>query len=147
MIISERHRVFGTKEYATYMHREGAYLIPVKDGKIAVVKTPKGYFLLGGGTEGNETPEETITRECLEEVGYTVNIIGQVCSAEAYTKHPVIGYFHPMQMYFSGELKEMVQKPSEGDHQLVWVDYEELKGNMFSMMQNWAIEQVMDYIK
>ena len=29
----------------------------------------------------------------------------------------------------------------ETDHKLVWLSYEELKGNMFLEMQNWALDQ------
>ena len=35
------HKVFGRKENVEYLDREGAYLIPLLDGKIAVVQTPK----------------------------------------------------------------------------------------------------------
>ena len=38
------HKIFGAKENASYLDREGAYIIPIKDNKIGVVKTPKGYF-------------------------------------------------------------------------------------------------------
>lgn len=66
------HRVFGIKENAPYEDREGAYLIPVEDNKIGVIKTPKGYFFLGGGLENNESHRACIERECLEEAGYKV---------------------------------------------------------------------------
>ena len=52
------HKIFGEKENIEYYTRKGAYLIAVNDGKIAVVKTEKGLFLPGGGTEENETDEE-----------------------------------------------------------------------------------------
>ncbi len=45
------HRIFGSKTDAPYYTRKGAYLIPVDNTKIGVVKTPKGFFLLGGGLE------------------------------------------------------------------------------------------------
>lgn len=86
------HRVFGKKEKAEYLDRTGAYLIPIKEGKIAVVKTPKGLFFLGGGKE-------------------------------------------------PGEISEKVQEPLETDHQLIWMEYSQLKGNLFVEMQNWALEQ------
>ena len=92
------HKIFGTKEDASYLDREGAYIVPIKDDKIGVIKTPKGYFLLGGGIDKGESHKDAIKRECLEETGYTVNIKQKLCSAEAYTKHPKIGYFHPIQM-------------------------------------------------
>ena len=58
--MSVMHEVFGSKENVNYIDRIGAYLIPSKEGKIGVVKTPKGYFLLGGGLDSGENHEECI---------------------------------------------------------------------------------------
>ena len=63
------HKVFGVKEKAEYVDRKGAYLIPVHNNKIGVIKTDKGYFLLGGGLDKNESHEDCIKRECIEETG------------------------------------------------------------------------------
>lgn len=138
----DTHKIFGTKEVTQYIDRAGAYLIPVNNGKIGVIKTDKGYFLLGGGLNKNETDEECIKRECLEETGYTVVIKEKICSAETFAIHPKLGYFHPIQSYYIGELKEKVSEPTESDHLLMWFDYENIKGKMFAEMQNWALEQV-----
>ena len=54
------HKVFGTKENVEYTDREGAYLILVRDNQVGVVKTPKGFFLLGGGVENDESHIECI---------------------------------------------------------------------------------------
>lgn len=86
------HKVFGIQENVNYIDRVGAYLIPVNEGKIGVVRTTKGYFLLGGGIDSGESHEECITRECLEEAGYKVSVGHKVCSAEMYCKHPTIDY-------------------------------------------------------
>lgn len=48
MNYSPLHKVFGIKENEKYYDRAGVYLIPVKSHKIGVIKTPKGFFLLGG---------------------------------------------------------------------------------------------------
>lgn len=141
------HKIFGTKENPSYLDREGAYIIPIKNNNIGVIKTPKGYFLLGGGIDKGESHEEAIRRECLEEAGYTVNIKQNLCSAEAYSKHPKIGYFHPIQTYYIGELLEKTQEPIESDHEFVWIEYETLKGKMFAEMQNWAIEMAKNFLK
>lgn len=141
------HKIFGIKENFSYLDRKGAYIIPVKDGKIGVVKTPKGYFLLGGGIDDGETHEQAIRRECLEEAGYTVNIKQKLCSAEAFTKHPNIGYFHPIQVYYIGELIEKVQEPIESDHEFMWVECDQLKGKMFAEMQSRAIEKAKSFLK
>ena len=141
------HKVFGTKENAKYLDREGAYLIPYRDGRIGVVKTPKGYFLLGGGLETGESHLECIKRECLEEVGCTPCVEKMLCSAEAYAVHSIIGYFHPIQTYYVGRLLEQETIPIETDHVLCWMEYDQIKGQLFAEMQNWALEQFVAHSK
>ena len=80
-------------------------------------------------------------RECLEETGYAVKIVKNICSAEMYTRHPQMGYFHPIQNYYYGELLEQKQEATEADHSLQWIDYDIIKGHMFLEMQNWALEK------
>lgn len=135
------HKVFGEKKNENYIDRKGAYFVAIDDDKIAVVKTPKGLFLLGGGLDKNESDKECIIRECAEEIGYKVQIDGFVCSAETYQEHSEIGFFHPIQHYYVGKLCEQISIPTEQDHKLEWVAYEQLKGNLFVPMQNWALEQ------
>ena len=135
------HKIFGIKENVQYLDRKGAYLIPIVGEQVGVIQTPKGYFFLGGGLDENETDEVCIERECMEEAGYEVLVQKQVCSAEMYEKNPKMGYFHPIQTYYLGEMIEQKQKPIEDDHLLVWISYSELKGKMYLKMQNWALDQ------
>lgn len=135
------HKVFGEKAPVPYYDRKGAYLIPVKDDKIAVVKTPKGLFFLGGGLENGETDKACIRRECLEEAGVEVTIGEKICSAETFTTHPRLGPFHPIQTYYAGEILKQVQLPLEKDHILLICSFRELEGKLFSEMQNWALQE------
>lgn len=135
------HKIFGIKKDVDYIDRKGVYLIPIKNDSVGVVKTLKGYFLLGGGLDNEETDEMCLKRECLEEAGYTIFIKYKIASAETYYKAPEIGYFHPVQTYYAGELLEKVCVPVELDHEFVWVKFNDLKGKMYLEMQNWAIEQ------
>lgn len=135
------HKVFGEKAPVPYYDRKGAYLIPVKDNKIAVVKTPKGLFFLGGGLENGETDKACIRRECLEEAGVEVTIVEKICSAETFTTHPRLGPFHPIQTYYAGEILKQVQLPLEKDHTLLFGSFQELDGKLFAEMQNWALQE------
>lgn len=63
------HRIFGKEENVAYLDRRGAYISPIKGEEIGVVETPKGLFLLGGGIDGDETDNQCIIRECIEEAG------------------------------------------------------------------------------
>lgn len=143
---AQMHRIFGIKENGEYIDREGAYLIPVKNNQIGIAKTPKGYFFLGGGMENGESHIDCTKRECIEEVGYTVLVKDKICSAETYCIHPAIGYFHPIQTYYAGELLLKVSVPIEKDHDFLWIEFNEIKGKMFMDMQNWALEQLLGYI-
>jgi len=136
------HKIFGEKEDAKYFDRKGAYIVPIRGDEVAVVETPKGVFVLGGGIEANETDAQCICRECLEEVGCEVEIHELICTAETYTKHPEVGYFHPIQAYYSGVLGEKIMEPIEKNHELTWINISEVKTKMYSKMQAWAIEQV-----
>lgn len=138
------HKIFGIKENAVYINREGAYVIPVKNNQIGIIKTQKGYFFLGGGIENGESHTDCIERECMEEAGYKVLLKDKICSAESYYVHPTIGYFHPIQTYYAGELLSMVSIPLEKDHNFLWIEFNEIKGKMFLDMQNWALEQLFE---
>ena len=138
------NKVFGEKiAGAEYLDRKGAYLIPVEDGRLAVVKTEKGYFLLGGGIDENETDVECILRECLEEIGYEAEVGEYIGSAESYIQHPEIGYFHPIQNYYSGKLLRKVSDEIEADHKLEWVAIEEIIDHLFVEQQNWIVKEYL----
>lgn len=136
------HKIFGKKEDESYLDRKGAYIIPINGEEVGVVETPKGFFLLGGGIDSDETDIQCIIRECIEEAGYQVEIKDKVCSAETYYEHPTIGFFHPIQVYYSGKMLEKVKKPMDLDHVFKWVKYENIRGKMYLEMQNWALEQI-----
>ena len=138
------HKVFGVKEAAEYYDREGSYIIPVCGDKVGVVKTPKGWFLLGGGLEKDESHIACIERECMEEAGYTVSVSRRLCSAETYCFHDTIGYFHPIQTYYIGELISKSAEPAETDHVFEWVEYEKIKGKMYFEMQSWALDKAFE---
>lgn len=135
------HKIFGDIENVSYTTRIGAYIIPIYNNKIGIIQTPKGNFLIGGGKDTNETDEECLKRECLEEIGCEIEIYNKICSAETFTHHEKIGYFHPIQAYYSGLVKEQIAKPIENDHRLVWLEFDEVQNIMYSEMQNWAIQQ------
>lgn len=137
------HKVFGTKENEKYVDRKGAYIIPIKGDEIGVVETPKGFYLLGGGLNPGETVFQCIKRECMEEAGYEVEIKREVGSAETYSLHPTIGYFHSIQTYYVGELLDKIKEPIEPDHVFKYVRFDDLRDKMYLEMQLWAIEQAM----
>ena len=96
------YKVFGRREKGQYYNREGAYLITFSGDRTAVVRTPRGYFLLGGGIQGDESDEECIRRECLEECGYSCTPQMLVASAESYCIHDRKGLSTPYSGIITG---------------------------------------------
>lgn len=134
---------FGVPEPGRCYHdRVGAYLIAMRAGLIALIQTPRGYFLPGGGIEPGESPEACIRRELMEEAGYDVKITGPVGTADSYERHPVLGWFHPVQYYYMGELMRRVGVPVEPDHKLVWMPVQEAEGTLVPQCQRWAVSRV-----
>ena len=61
--------VFGSPvQNIHYAERQAAYVVIIKEGQAAVVKSRQKVFLPGGGSLPGETPEDTVVREVLEEV-------------------------------------------------------------------------------
>jgi 8-oxo-dGTP diphosphatase len=69
----------------SYIPRPGAYAI-IQDGSnaIALVRTPQGYLLPGGGVEPTEDFEVALQREIMEELGYESRIEEKLCTAIQY---------------------------------------------------------------
>lgn len=126
------------------MTRPGAYLIAVSSAQIALIRTPKGYFLPGGGLEPGEAHEACILRECLEESGCRVQVGEFLCSAESYLLHERIGPFHPVQYFYMGAFLESVCDPVESDHTLVWLPCATAAGQMKVEQQAWAVHKAVE---
>lgn len=142
--VSDFYRFFGEQlPGKKYIDRPGAYLIAARDGRIAVIQTPKGLFLPGGGLENGECDEVCIRREIMEEVGCAAQIEAFLCAAETYTVHDKLGPFHPIQYYYSGRLGDKIREPQEQDHELLFLPPEQALGKLFSEMQNWAVEEYL----
>ena len=76
-------------EAATYKRRAAARAIVMDtDGNMALLHatTHHYYKLPGGGVEPGEVIEEALLRECKEEIGCDVEIVGEVASLTEYRK-------------------------------------------------------------
>lgn len=136
---------FGNKtEGINYIDRIGAYaIIFSKENKVAVAKTSTGYFLLGG-VESGETDEECIKRECLEEVGISVEVKDFICNGDLYRWSDTLKYYmHSIGNFYLAELVGKVSEPIEEDHELVWLEFEEAYEKLLLEHQAWAIKQAL----
>ena len=137
--------VFGEKlADQTYIDRKGVYAIIMNEkNEVATVKLPHGYFLPGGGLEGEESTEACLRRECLEELGWEIEINEYVCQAANY--HFSIyrdKYLYSTGYFYLASKVDEVTEPIEQDHELVWLPLEDCISELFLDHQAYAIEKV-----
>jgi 8-oxo-dGTP pyrophosphatase MutT (NUDIX family) len=102
--------------------------IYLKDGKIlsTLSKGKDTYYIPGGKREGNETDEETLIRECKEELTIDIkkDTIKYYGTFEAQAHGKAEGVIVKMTCYmaeFDGELK-----PDSEIQEMIWLDYSNL---------------------
>lgn len=102
--------------------------IYLKDGKIlsTLSKGKDAYYIPGGKREGSETDEETLIRECKEELTIDIlkNTIKYYGTFEAQAHGKAEGILVTMTCYmadFEGDLK-----PNSEIQEIKWLDYSNL---------------------
>lgn len=125
-----------------YQARPGAYAIIFNDHRqVAVVKTPEGLFLPGGGLEMGESPETALAREVREECGWDVLIRGQVGRAVQYVHAPGEGYFAKQCIFYLCAIRRRSRRKTESDHETLWFDVTEALGRLKHQSQSAAISR------
>lgn len=117
------------EEVQTYSTREAARAVVVDSGgNIALLHVSlKNYYKLpGGGLEGDEDILVALARECKEEIGCAIEVVGEVGTVIEYRK--IFGIKQISYCYFAhvkgdkGE-PEFTESELEGGFEIVWVSY------------------------
>lgn len=137
--------VFGMKEAGkNYQARYAAYAILMNDKKeIALVQAPNGaYFLPGGEIEGNETKEEAIDREMLEELGFEVVLADYLGQADEYFYSRHRGtYFYNPGYFYGAKSWNQVSEPLEVGNNSSWEAPERAIELLKRGSHKWAVEE------
>ncbi|MCL2771411.1 MAG: NUDIX domain-containing protein [Firmicutes bacterium] len=112
----------GKKENHKYGFRETCFGICIKNGKIYLLKRHDGMYLIGGGLEKNETKEECIKREFLEEVGVVVSKLKEFCIIDCYWLTVEKQFMRSLANIFIVEVTEEIEKSAEVEYELELVD-------------------------
>jgi 8-oxo-dGTP diphosphatase len=127
-----------------YRLRATAFGLVVQDGRLACVRVDRGegsYFdLPGGAVDGDETEEQAVVREFLEETGMTVRPLSRIAEASQYFRksdgQPInnTGGFWTVE-HLSLDPAAKV----EADHQLVWIEPHQALAQLRHDAHAWAV--------
>jgi len=127
---------------AEYILRPGGYTVIFNAvGEVAVVSTPKGLWLPGGGQEGAESPEETAVREAQDECGFIISLGSRIGVAdELVFAADEEAHFRKRCVFFMAEFLEKVGA-GEPDHELIWLRPETAIERLRHASQRWAVSE------
>ncbi len=122
--------------------RPAAYAVIINNqGRIAAVKGKSHYFLPGGGSLAEETPEQTAMREVREELACELRIISQIGKAVQFFQSD--GQNYRMEaVFFEGELIGALSVTAE--YELCWLDVGQIEEGFYHKCQVWAVKQLRD---
>ena len=133
---------FGTRlANVDYVERPGAYAI-IRDAedRVAVIRTPKGFFLPGGGVDDGEDMVDALRREVFEETGLGVEIAREIGAAAQYLSSAKDGiYYKKIGHFFLASFAERLSETFEAEHELLWMTYEKAAAALNHQFQTWAI--------
>jgi 8-oxo-dGTP diphosphatase len=137
-------RVFGARPTAvSAIVRPSAYgIVTDGQGRLAVVRTPIGLSLPGGGSEEPEAPEATVLREYREECGLDIRVgpwrrtaIEHVFSTAEQAQ------FEKRNTFCDATVIGAAGEPSEPDHLLEWMPPHEAARLLVPPSHRWAIRE------
>ena len=123
--------------------RPSAYaLVPDPAGRLAIMRTPLGHFLPGGGSDPAETPEDTVVREAREEGGLVVRPGGRVGRAiEFVYSVREARHFEKRCTFLRATITGTDVPRVEADHELRWVDVDAALRCLTPPTHRWAVER------
>lgn len=111
------------KKNTKYFQRVGVYGFIMRNNLLAIVKTKNGYFLPGGGIENNESLEDCLIRECLEEIGIKIKIKEKISCGNCYFYSTTLNKnMESMGYFYECTIDNILNVKTEEDHELVWLE-------------------------
>jgi 8-oxo-dGTP diphosphatase len=120
--------------------RPSAYaLLRDQEGRIAVVRAKRGWFLPGGGIEANEDAQRAVEREAEEECGFVIHARGIVGNATEIVHSPA-GHdgVDKVSVFFQAEIIGTTPA-SAPEHEVAWLSPSEAIRRLSHKSHQWAV--------
>jgi 8-oxo-dGTP diphosphatase len=124
-------------------NRPGAYAVVKNDsGQILVAVGKARYHLPGGGVDEGEDFKQAVTREILEETGYSVEALREFGRANQFLATEDLGPINKLGVYFVGHVSSVsVPNLSGTDHESKWISAEEFLSSTAHDFHKWAVKK------
>jgi hypothetical protein len=135
---------FGRRlESVSYTLRPGGYSVIVDNaGQVAVVGTPTGMYLPGGGQQSGESAIDALHREALEECGLTIRVKSPIGMADEFVFSEEEGQHFCKRCTFYSAISVARGPSVEPDHWLNWMAREAAIEQLSHGSQRWAVSQM-----
>ena len=132
--------VLGNKiENVKYGFRETCFGIVYKDNEFYLTEKNGEISLIGGGVESNETYEETLKREFIEEAGLSIKNIKEFVTIDCYWITRNDDYMNSLANFYIVEVEDEIKEPTEEMSKLVIIKDIEIKDKLSLPYQKEAI--------
>ena len=112
-----------------------------QEGKVAVVKTPAGVYLPGGGQDPGESAEDAAVRETAEECGLLIALSNRLGVADQFGPSDAGDMHFAKHSTFYRATIVGTAPASEPDHETVWLTPEQAQAQLTHESHRWALTQ------
>jgi 8-oxo-dGTP diphosphatase len=123
--------------------RPSAYaIVPGDEGRLALVRTTKGWFLPGGGIEPGESPADAVVREAREECGLALEPGQELGRAREIVRSEAEDtWFEKRSTFVLAAVAAAGLDCTEDDHALTWLAPAAAVGALVHESHRWAVER------